>query len=162
MGLEVLIVDADLRNPALHKLLKADNSLGLSNYLSGGCNAEDTFQTTGLKNLIYMGSGPLPPNPAELLAGPRLQSFLTFAAEEFDLVIIDAPPVLGLADAPLLASATAGTLLVVAAGQTRTGPVRFALKRLRVCSCPNRRCRAQQVRLQERRLRLQRRLRLRR
>ena len=131
MGLQVLIVDADLRNPSLHRALKTDNSFGLSNYLSGGCKAEDALQATGIPNLIFMASGPLPPNPAELLAGPRLQSLLSFGSEEFDLVIIDAPPVLGLADAPLLASAAAGTLLVVAASQTRTAPMRLALKRLR-------------------------------
>ena len=126
MGLVVLVVDGDLRNPSLHRALKTDNSFGLSNYLSGGCKAEDALQATGIPNLILMASGPLPPNPAELLAGPKLQSLLSFGAEEFDLVIIDAPPVLGLADTPLLASAAAGTLLVVAA--SRLVAIRYALR----------------------------------
>ena len=77
-----------------------------------------------------MATGPLPPNPAELLAGQNMARLLSSASENFDVVIIDAPPVLGLADAPLLASIAAGTLLVLGAGETRRGVVKAALKRL--------------------------------
>jgi succinoglycan biosynthesis transport protein ExoP len=77
-----------------------------------------------------MPSGPLPPNPAELLAGPKMLSLLSMAGEKLDAVIIDAPPILGLADAPLLASIASGTLLVVATGDTRRSVVKTALKRL--------------------------------
>jgi polysaccharide biosynthesis transport protein len=80
--------------------------------------------------LYFMASGPLPPNPAELLAGPKMLSLLSTAGEKVDVVVIDSPPILGLADAPLLASIAAGTLLVVATGNTRRSVVKAALKRL--------------------------------
>ena len=91
---------------------------------------ESIFQRTEIDGLYFMASGPLPPNPAELLAGPKMLSLLSTASEKVDAVIIDSPPILGLADAPLLASIAAGTLLVVAAGHTRRSIVKTALKRL--------------------------------
>jgi polysaccharide biosynthesis transport protein len=75
-------------------------------------------------------TGPLPPNPAELLAGPKMPSLLQVAEERFDIVIVDAPPVMDLADAPLLASVASGTLLVLSASETRKGAARETLKRL--------------------------------
>jgi capsular exopolysaccharide synthesis family protein len=91
---------------------------------------ESIFQRTEIDGLYFMASGPLPPNPAELLAGPKMLSLLSTASEKVDAVIIDSPPILGLADTPLLASIAAGTLLVVAAGHTRRSIVKSALKRL--------------------------------
>jgi Mrp family chromosome partitioning ATPase len=79
---------------------------------------------------MFMPTGPLPPNPAELLMGPKMLSLLTIAVEKFDQVIIDGPPVMGLADAPILANMATGTLLVIEAGQTRIAVARNALKRL--------------------------------
>ena len=77
-------------------------------------------------------SGPLPPNPAELLSGSKLVSMLTVAGERYDQVIIDGPPVLGLADSPILANVVEGTLLVVTSGKTRIATAQQALKRLLV------------------------------
>ena len=88
------------------------------------------FQETDIDGLYFMPSGPLPPNPAELLAGPKMMSLLSTASEKTSIVIIDAPPVMGLADSPLLASMASGTLLVVSTGDTRRGVVKTALKRL--------------------------------
>jgi polysaccharide biosynthesis transport protein len=130
LGLRVLIIDADLRKPSLHRVLGCDNTLGLTQYLVGSSAPPDAFQATPLPNLILLPCGPLPPNPAELLAGPRMATLLSVAAEEFDLVIVDAPPVAGLADAPLLASISLGTLLVVEANRTHRRVVAAALKRL--------------------------------
>src|SRR5262249_8835970 len=130
LGMNVLLIDADLRNPSQHRNLKRPNLVGLANYLAGGAAPEDTLQEAGVDGLSFMSSGALPPNPAELLAGPKMISFLSSASEKFDTIIIDCPPVLGLADAPLLASMASGTLLVVAAGETRPGRVQTALKRL--------------------------------
>ena len=109
MGLKVLMVDADLRNPSLHTKLGIDNSIGFSNYLTGSCTPPETFQKTDIPNLAVMASGPLPPNAADLLAGSRLFSLLSVGLEVFDLIVVDGPPVMGLADAPLLSSATAAT-----------------------------------------------------
>ena len=77
-----------------------------------------------------MPSGPLPPNPAELLASARMTSLLTQGQERYDQIIVDAPPILGLADAPILANIAGGTLLVVEAGSTRVGAAHSAIKRL--------------------------------
>ena len=136
MGLNVLLVDGDLRNASLHKKLGVENSVGLSNYLTGSCSPPDAIRRTVHKNLFFMSSGPLPPNAADLLVGSRLMTLLTRGLEVFDLVVIDGPPVLGLADAPLLSAAVNATIFVVAAGQTRIGPVRVALKRLESSRTP--------------------------
>ena len=76
--------------------------------------SESIFQKTDVDGLYFMPSGPLPPNPAELLSGSKMMALLSLAGEKVDTVIVDSPPVMGLADAPLLASMTLGTLLVVA------------------------------------------------
>ncbi len=130
MGTRVLLIDADLRNPSLHRTLGVGNSNGLSNLLAGSARPNDVIMTTEDKGLMIMTSGPLPPNPAELLAGSKMLSLLTVAGEKFDKIIIDGPPVLGLADAPILANVARATVLVVEAGETRVSVARNAIKRL--------------------------------
>lgn len=130
LGKRVLLIDADLRNPTLHHALRVPNAAGLSNYLSGASRPLKFLHPTQVKNLACLCSGPLPPNPAELLAGPRMVTLLRLAAASFDQVIIDGPPVLGIADAAILANLSGGTLLVVEAGSTRLGYARGVLKRL--------------------------------
>ena len=130
LGKRVLIIDADLRNPSLHRTLGVDNSAGLSNYLAGAVKATEVIHATDTPGLMYMSTGPLPPNPAELLMGPKMLSLISIAREKFDQLIIDGPPVMGLADAPILGNLANGTLLVVEAGETRITVARNALKRL--------------------------------
>jgi capsular exopolysaccharide synthesis family protein len=130
LGMRVLLIDGDLRNPSAHRLLQRDPTNGLSNFLVSGASAREALQATDVPNLSFMATGPLPPNPAELLAGQNMAKLLSTAGETFNLVIVDAPPVLGLADAPLLASIAGGTLLVIGAGESRRGVVKVALKRL--------------------------------
>jgi polysaccharide biosynthesis transport protein len=130
LGMKVLLIDADLRNPSAHRLLGREAERGLTNYLVGTASAEDILQATEVSGLMFMASGPVPPNPAELLAGQNMARLLSTASEHFDAVIVDAPPILGLADAPLLANVAAGTLLVLGAGEARRGVVKTALKRL--------------------------------
>jgi polysaccharide biosynthesis transport protein len=130
LGMKVLLIDADLRNPSQHRNLKCGNEAGLANYLAGSVMPGAIFRTTDVEGLYFMASGPLPPNPAELLAGPKMMSLLSTAGEKVDTVIVDAPPVMGLADAPLLASMASGTLLVISPADTRRGVVKTALKRL--------------------------------
>ena len=132
IGLKVLVIDADLRNPSLHREFKVGNDVGLSNYLAGAKLPEEVAQHTTITNLSFISSGPLSPNPAELLAGARFVSLLSLASETFDVVLVDGPPVMGLADAPLLASNIAGTLLVVAANETRREAAKVAVKRLQL------------------------------
>jgi capsular exopolysaccharide synthesis family protein len=130
LGKRVLLVDADLRKPSLHRAFNAGNSKGLSNVLSGGANAIDVVQSLNEDNLSLITSGPLPPNPPELLAGDMLAKLLETLRPQFDVIVLDGPPILGLADAPLLASQVEATVLVVAADKTRSDSLQFALQRL--------------------------------
>ena len=132
LGRKVLLVDADLRNASLHVKLDCDNSIGLSNYLTGACAPPAATQGTRTPNLAFMASGPLPPNAADLLGSTRVHSLLSMGLEVFDLIVIDGPPVQGIADALLLSSAATATLFVVSAGGPRTGVVRGALRRLQL------------------------------
>ncbi|MDB5597236.1 MAG: capsular biosynthesis protein [Hyphomicrobiales bacterium] len=130
LGQRVLLIDADMRNPSMHKLLKLDNSVGLSTFLSGTTEASQLVKGCSIDGVTFMGTGPLPPNPAELLARPRFASLLSTASETFDIIIIDGPPVMGLADVPIITSMVEGTLLVVETARTRRAIVRDAVKRL--------------------------------
>lgn len=130
LGKRVLLVDADLRNPSQHKSLGMKAETGLSNLLAGACAFAAAVQTTEDGKLDVILAGPLPPNPAELLSGSKLVSLLTVGSERYDHVIIDGPPVLGLADAPILANAIDGTLLVVDSAKTKISAAQSALKRL--------------------------------
>lgn len=130
LGMKVLLVDADLRNPSLHTKLDLDNSIGLSNYLTGGCQPPEALQATPIANLAFMSSGPLPPNAADLLGGARLHSLISTGLEIFDLILFDGPPVMGLADALIVSNATAGTIFVVGAGQAKTSTVSSAVRRM--------------------------------
>ena len=130
MGLKVLLVDADMRKPSLHSKLGLDHSVGLSNYLTGACPPPETFQSTSIPTLAFMGSGPPPPNAGDLLASSRLLSLLTVGGEVFDLIVLDGPPVLGIADALLLSNAAEATIFIVAANEARSTPVGEAMRRL--------------------------------
>jgi capsular exopolysaccharide synthesis family protein len=130
LGRRVVLVDADLRNPSLHRLLDTSNATGLSNILSGASDVTAAVQSGKQDNLSIITSGPLPPSPPELLAGDALPALLEALRQRFDTIILDGPPVLGLADAPLLAHHIAATVLVVAAESTRSDALQGALQRL--------------------------------
>jgi len=129
-GKKVLLIDADLRKPSLHLLLGLENRLGLANLLARQRSLEEVVQATPVEGLFFVSSGPLPPNPAQLLTGGALKELLTKARQAFDTVVIDGPPVLGLADAPRLADAVDGTIFVVEANGAHHGQAKAALKRL--------------------------------
>jgi polysaccharide biosynthesis transport protein len=130
MGKPVVIIDADLRNPVLHKLLNIDNSRGLSNYLSGNMGAMQAIHTTIVPNLFVMTTGPLPPNPVELLSGMKMLTLLSQCEEHFAHVIVDGPPVLGIADAIVLCNQVDNSVFVIESAKTRKGHAKAALKRL--------------------------------
>ena len=119
-GRTVCLVDADLRKPEVHNLFRVANDAGLADMLAGG---ETTFQAathpTEVEGLRVLTSGPVPANPAELVASPRMRSILAGLAKEVDLVVLDSPPLQAVTDAAILASISDGTILVVAAGKTR-------------------------------------------
>jgi succinoglycan biosynthesis transport protein ExoP len=130
LGSRVLLVDADLRNPSLHRSFGTDHGKGLSDVLTGHATLAEVVRETGVRGLNIVTSGKIPPNPAELLAGEGLTRMMKAASEAFDHVLFDSPPVLGLADAPLIARACEGTVFVIEAGRTRSSQARHALDRL--------------------------------
>lgn len=131
-GKRTLLIESDLRKPSLHRALQLDNQTGLTNYLAGGgAQPADIAKSTHIPNLFAIPSGPLPPNPAELLSSARMMELLGLAAEKFDQVILDSPPLLGLADALIIGNLCEGTLLTVEMGNTPRGYALGALKRLR-------------------------------
>ncbi len=132
IGLKVLLIDADLRRPSLHKQFSLDNGKGLSSFLTRNCEMRDAIRRQdGADDRIYvLTAGPVPPNPVELLNGSRFASLLTVSGEAFDLVVIDGPPVGAMADALVLANTANAALFVIAGGEGRRSGVRNALKRL--------------------------------
>jgi non-specific protein-tyrosine kinase len=120
-GLDVLLVDADLRRPSLHDLFALDSSRGLTSYLEEADDATPPLQASGVERLHVLAAGPRPARPAELLGSPRMARVLARLGEAADLVIFDAAPVLMAADAAVLARQVDGCLLVVWEGKTRRG-----------------------------------------
>lgn len=132
LGKKVLLIDGDLRNPSMHRSMGVRNDNGMSNLLSGGMTLATVTHPTPKPNLDFIPSGPLPPNPAELWAGDRLRQVLAEAGATYDHIVIDGPPVLGFADAPMLAATVGGTLFVLDAKGARRAQVRGALNRLQM------------------------------
>ncbi|MDB6164625.1 MAG: exopolysaccharide biosynthesis protein [Xanthomonadaceae bacterium] len=130
VGRRVLLIDADLRNPSVHRLFKLDNAFGLSNILAGATDVQGAVQASGETNLSVMTSGPIPPSPPELLAGDALANLLESMRGHFDLILMDGPPVLGLADAPLLANCAEATVVCALSDSTRHDALKGALRRL--------------------------------
>lgn len=130
-GKKVLLIDCDLRKSSLHKKLGIGNDSGLTNYLAGDAQPVKITRGCSIPHLFLIPSGPLPPNPAELLGSAKMVALLNLAAEKFDQVIIDGPPVLGLADAPLLGSLVEAAILVAECGVTSRQFAQGAVKRLR-------------------------------
>ncbi|HEY0028249.1 MAG TPA: polysaccharide biosynthesis tyrosine autokinase [Allosphingosinicella sp.] len=129
LGKSVLLIDSDLRKPAFVTGLEPNE--GLSKLLTNTDPLSSHVLKTQFENLSLLPCGPLPPNPAELLASHRLEALIAEAMNNYDMVIIDGPPVLGLADAPLLAAVAQATLLVIESGKTRTRAAVDAVNRIK-------------------------------
>lgn len=120
-----ILVDADLRKPTAHYNFELSNRTGLSHVLSGQADLRDVIKETRIKGLDVLPSGPVPPNPSELLGSSRMEELLGKLREQYDMVLIDTPPVLAVADAQVVANKCDGVLLVVNA---RTGKKQHAIK----------------------------------
>lgn len=133
LGRRVLLVDADLRRPRLHKTLGLQNGVGLSNFLSGNAAPGDILQETEVPGLFAVTSGPIPPNPSELLGSPSLGTLLEGLRREhsFDHVIFDSPPLLSVSDPVILAARMDGTIVVVRACETTRDSLAHVATRLR-------------------------------
>ncbi|HOL08771.1 MAG TPA: CpsD/CapB family tyrosine-protein kinase [Bacillota bacterium] len=117
-GKKVLIIDCDLRKPVQHQIFQKINR-GLTDYLSGDCEIYSLIQHTTNRNVDLLTSGPIPPNPAELLGTTKIQQLFGELRKKYDYLIIDVPPVIPVTDACVLASKVDGVVLVIGAGIVR-------------------------------------------
>ena len=118
-GAHVVVVDTDMRKPRIHHIFNGgDNGTGLSNFLSGNADLASIVKKTEVPNLYYIPSGPIPPNPSELLGSNRFKNMMGALEKKFDHVLLDTPPVLGFADSLILSSSVDGVVLVVVGGKT--------------------------------------------
>ena len=117
-GKKVILLDGDLRKPVLHKIFGKQNH-GLTNILVENLNITDQIQETGIENLRLLTSGPIPPNPSELMGSRKMSELLEVLKKEADIVLIDSPPVVAVTDASVLASQVDGVVAVLDSGTVR-------------------------------------------
>ncbi len=127
----VLLVDADLRKPRLHRIFRTRNHTGLTGYLTGKAALKDILTQTSIENVWLISSGLVPPNPVELLNSSKMKDVLAEVSEAFDLVLLDSPPVLAVIDSVVISSVVEGTLLVIQSDKTRRKPFLAAVEQLR-------------------------------
>lgn len=127
----VLLIDGDLRRARMHKVLEVSNRFGLVNYLTGQIELDRVFLETRVANLWVCPAGPSPPNPSELLSSDRMAECLTNARQRFDIIVIDTPPVLPVADAVILGSQVDGVVLCARAGMLVREDARTCRERLK-------------------------------
>ncbi|MFC1549264.1 GumC family protein [Nitrospirota bacterium] len=126
---KVLLLDCDLRKPRIHKIFGIDNSRGISTYLAG--ESMDIITELTERGLSVVPSGPVPPDPSELLGSRRFDEFLSLMRERYDLIICDSPPVMSVSDALVLGSKLDGTIIVARAGMTTHDMLTKGLKAMR-------------------------------
>ena len=119
---QVLIIDADLRKPTMHHTFNVTNRVGLSNILTNQNIAKDTIADTHIPNLFVLTSGPIPPNPSEMLASKRMKDLMEELMKNFDYIVIDTPPMLAVTDGQIVSTLCDGVLLVVDADSVKSGP----------------------------------------
>lgn len=129
-GHRVLIVDSDLRRPRLHRTFRVPNDVGLSLAITGNVPLEECIHETDIDNVYVLPSGPIPPNPSELLQSERFRDLLRELSSKFDRVIFDSPPILPVTDAAVISQAVDGTVIVARAFRTNRIAVRQAVKQL--------------------------------
>ncbi|MBE0571341.1 MAG: polysaccharide biosynthesis tyrosine autokinase [Ignavibacteriaceae bacterium] len=115
---KVLLIDCDLRKPSVHKLFNRDKVPGLIDYLIGGAKLDEVLIKSEIPNLSIILSGTIPPNPAEMLDSQEMRNFLKKLRDQFDLIIIDSPPVIAVTDSEILTSMVDGTILIVSSENT--------------------------------------------
>jgi non-specific protein-tyrosine kinase len=130
-GRKIILVDADLRRPALHQTFGLGNETGLTTVMMDqSALASPPLQETEVEGLSVLTSGPLPPNPADLMGSRRMEEVIAALGEQADQILFDTPPVVAVTDAAVLATKVDGVLLVISAGKTRRENARTAVQRL--------------------------------
>jgi polysaccharide biosynthesis transport protein len=130
-GKKILLIDADMRSPSIHQYIGLTNNMGLSNFLAGENNWQQMVQNTDIKGLSILSAGPTPPSASELLSSDRMLILVEQLLKHFDHVVVDSPPILGLADAPLLSRVVEGCIFVAEAEGVAVRGIKAALGRLR-------------------------------
>ncbi|MGH9841366.1 MAG: GumC family protein [Blastocatellia bacterium] len=130
LGSSILIIDADLRRPAVHKTFKLPNTRGITNYLSSKTPIENLIIKLPIPNLSVLPCGPIPPNPAELISSDRMKDLLRLLGERYDHIIIDSPPLISVTDPVILSTMVDGSILVVHSGRSTRDLVRRARQEL--------------------------------
>lgn len=133
-GKKVLLMDADLRKPTVQYTFNHTNTFGLTNVLMKNMELAEAVKTTDVENLYVLTSGPIPPNPAELLGSRMMKELLLQIRDKFDTIIIDTPPLLAVTDAQIVANSCDGTVLVISSGTTDIESVKKATDMLRTTS----------------------------
>ena len=131
LGRQVLIVDCDLRKPRLHQVFRVSNRIGLVNQLTSGAEPAETILATEVPNLWITPSGPIPPNPSELLASDRMRDWLRAVRTRFDFVVLDTPPALAVTDATIVGLLVDGVVLTLRSGKVTREEARLCRDRLR-------------------------------
>ena len=129
-GLRTLLVDCDLRKPTQHEIFRVPREPGLTNLLAGDGLVAGTGRRTGVEGLSLITAGTIPPDPSEVVGSARMREVLARLADSFDIIVVDSPPVLPVADATILASIADGALLVVRAGGTNRKAAQLAVHQL--------------------------------
>jgi protein-tyrosine kinase len=129
-GSRVCLVDSDLRRPSLHRIFGLENDTGLTTALLQDVPFAEIARPTGIANLVALTSGPLPPNPAEMVGSKRMHELVKGAASDFDVVLCDSPPVLAVSDPVALATQCDGVLFVIRVGTTRHDVIRRAAEQI--------------------------------
>lgn len=136
-GRKVLMIDADLRNPSLHELCNVKKMRGISNYVAGECELEEVISELPIEpNLYLLPAGPVPPDPIRILTAERMQFMLNHVREQYDVVIVDTPPILGFADALVLSASTQGLLLTATLGEIKFNQMQAVLDQLGIAKIP--------------------------
>ena len=117
-GVQVVIIDADMRKPRLHKIFGKENGVGLSNFLSGNAELDSVIKNSEIPNLYYIPSGPIPPNPSELLGSALFKDMIESLGSRFNHLLIDSPPLLAFSDSVIISTNVDGVIMVVIDGKT--------------------------------------------
>jgi len=131
LGKKVLIIDSDMRKPTQHDYFLKTNHMGLFHVLARQCPVQQCLLDTHIENLTLLPSGSIPPNPAELLSSPRFSALIEELSVDYEIIVVDSPPLLAVTDAQVLATRCDGVILVLKSGKTKKQFAQKALSALK-------------------------------
>lgn len=129
-GKRVLLIDADMRKPSLHRVFSQMNHQGLSTFLRGESSIQEVVQETSIENLYLLPSGPVPANPSELIDSSGMRELLHQLKEQYDVILVDTPSVLSVSDSVIVSALCDGVIMVAAAGRVKREHLRKAKEQL--------------------------------